>query len=76
LARITSVAAIIILHDPQRFTYEMNFHKGERMLIGDPLLRCCVFYQKIAATEVILANFQKYCFLRNGGAAWGWHDSL
>ena len=32
------------------------------MLIGDPLLRCCVFYQKIAATEAILANFQKYFF--------------
>ena len=39
-SRETFVSPIIILHEPQRFTYEMNFHKGERTLIGDPLIRC------------------------------------
>ena len=40
----------------------MNFHKGERTLIGDPLLRCCVFYQKMAAKKQFSPNFRNIVF--------------
>jgi hypothetical protein len=40
----------------------MNFHKGERTLIGDPLLRCCVFNRKWPQQKQFSPTFRNIVF--------------
>jgi hypothetical protein len=42
--------------------FEMNFHKGERTLIGDPLLRCCVFNRKWPQQKQFSSTFRNIVF--------------